>query len=145
MGKKLSNDYMLWVESSTAGTYNVIRGQQGVTINRSSSDIDTSTKDDSGYGTSAPGLKGLSLDLGIIPNLPDVTGYTRFETLANAQPATPFNVQIRKGGLTGSNTDVVFACLMYGNLDSTGFDQNTAVNVKAKLNAAVAPTTDALA
>lgn len=144
MGKKLANEYMVWVESSTPATFNVIRGQQGVTINRGSSDIDTSTKDDSGYGTSAPGLKNLSLDLGIIPNLPDVTGYTRYETLANAQPAVPFNIQIRKGGLTGTTSDVVFACSVYGNLDSTGFEQNTAVSVKTKMNAAAAPTVDTL-
>ena len=145
MGKKLSNEYMVWVESITPATYNVIRGQQGVTINRGSSDIDTSTKDDSGYGTSAPGLKNLSLDLGILPNLPDANGYTRYETLANAQPAAPFNVQIRKGGLTGTVDDVVFDCLVYANIDSTGFDQNTAVAVKTKMNAAEAPRVDKLA
>jgi hypothetical protein len=145
MGKKLANDYMVWVESATAGTYNVIRGQQGATINRSSSSIDTSTKDDSGYGTSAPGLKGLTVDFSMIPNLPDITGYTRYETLCNAQPVAPFNVQIRKGGLTGSTTDVVFQCLVYGNLDSTGFDQNAAVAVKSTLSAAAAPTVDVLA
>lgn len=144
--KKLGNDYMVWVESAVPGTYNVIRGQQGCTINRSAGEVDLSTKDDSGYGTSAPGLKNLSIDFSIIPSLPDANGYTRYETLCNAATPAPFNIQVRKGGLTGATPgDVVFAGSMYGNLDSTDFGQNAGVAVKSKLTAAAAPTTDVLA
>lgn len=143
--KKLGNEYMVWVESAVAGTYNVIRGQQGVTINRSATEIDLETKDDAGYGASAFGNKKLSIDLGIIPSLPDAGGYTRLETLCNASPAAPFKVQIRKGGLTGVAADAVFEGLVYGNLDSTDFGQNAGVGVKAKFGAAAAPVTDTLA
>jgi predicted secreted protein len=145
MAKKLGNDYMVWIESAVAGTYNVIRGQQGCTVNRSAGEVDLSTKDDSGYGTSSPGLKNLSIDFSMIPSLPDANGYTLLETKCNAATPAPFNIQIRKGGLTGAAADVVFAGSVYGNLDSTDFGQNAGVAVKCKLSAAAAPTTDALA
>ncbi len=143
--KKLGNEYMVWVESATAGTFNVIRGQQGATVNRSATEVDLETKDDSGYGASAFGNRKLSVDLSIIPSLPDAGGYTRVETLSNAVPATPYKIQIRKNGLTAVPADAVFECLVYGNLDSTDFGQNSGVGVKAKFSAAAAPTVDALA
>jgi predicted secreted protein len=145
MGKKLGNDYLLWIESTTPGTYNLIKGQQALNLTRSASVIDTATKDDFPYGTSAPGLRQVSISLTAIPNLPDATGYTRFETLCNAAPAAPFNIQIRKNGATGATPgDVVFAALMYGNIDSTGFAQNDSVKITAKLDLAAAPSTDIL-
>jgi predicted secreted protein len=141
----LGSDYLVWVESAVAGTYNYIRGQGTATINRGSSTIDTTSKDDGDYGTSAPGPRSLSVDLDIIPKLPDANGYTRLETLSNASPRTPFNIQIRKGGTTASGTDVVFQCSVYGNLDSTAFGQAAAGTVKTSLLAAAAPTVDTLA
>jgi hypothetical protein len=98
VAKKLGNDYRLWIESATPGTYNEIKGGQELSVSRSAATIDTSTKDDFPYGTSAPGMRQLSVPFSIIPNLPDATGYTRFETVANAATATPTNFQIRKGG-----------------------------------------------
>lgn len=144
--KKLGSDYMVWVESATPGTYNLILGQGDLTVNRSSSNIDTTTKDDGAYGTGAPGPRALSVDLNVIPKLPDATGYTRLETLSNASPAAPFNIQIRKGGTAGATpADVVFAGSVYGNLDSTTFGQSAAAGIKATFTAAAAPTTDILA
>lgn len=144
MAKKLGNDYLLWVESAVQGTFNLVKGQQTLSISRDAGSIDTSTKDESGYGTSAPGLKSLKISLDMLPNLPDASGYTRLETLCNAAPAVPFNVQIRKGGQNGAAADVVFAGSVYGNLDSTEFGQNDAVKAKATFSAAAAPTTDVL-
>jgi len=144
MAKKLGNDYLVWVESSTAGTYALVKGQQTVSISRDAASIDTTTKDDAGYGTSAPGLKSLKLSLDTIPNLPDASGYTRLETLCNASPQAPFNIQIRKGGATGGTSDVVFAGSVYGNISSTEFGQNDAVKAKVEFSAAAAPTTDIL-
>lgn len=143
--KLLGQNYFLWIESSTPGTYNFPLGQDDLTVNRSLDPIDTSTKDDGGYATSAPGLRKLTLDFNIVPKLPDANGYTRLETLCFANPSAPFNVQIRKGGAAGANGDVVFQCLMYGSLDSTGMGKGDAVKVKCTLTAAGAPTTDALA
>ena len=145
MAKKLGNDFLLWIESTTPGTYNLVKGQQALSISRDAGSIDTTTKDESGYGTSAPGLKSLKLSLDIIPNLPDATGYTRLETLASAAPAVPFNIQVRKGGATGATADAVFAGSVYGNISSTEFGQNDAVKAKVEFSAAAAPTTDVLA
>lgn len=145
MAKKLGNDYLVWVESVTAGTYNLVKGQQSVSISREAGSFDTSTKDDSGYGTSAPGLKSLKLSLDTIPNLPDASGYTRLETLCNATPQAPFNIQIRKGGPAATTADVVFAGSIYGNISSSEFGQNDAVKAKVEFSAASAPTIDVLA
>ncbi|KKI17497.1 phage tail tube protein [Sphingomonas sp. Ag1] len=144
MAKKLGNDYLLWVDSATAGTYNLVKGQQALSISRDAGSIDTSTKDDSGYGTSAPGLKSLKISLDMLPNLPDATGYTRLESLCNAAPAVPFMVQIRKGGATGAVGDVVFEGSVYGNITSTEFGQNDAVKAKIEFSAAAAPVKDIL-
>ena len=145
MAKKLGNDYLLWAESpTTPGTYNLVKGQQSISISRDAGSIDTSTKDDAGYGTSAPGLKSLKLSLDILPNLPDASGYTALETSCNSVPSLPFNVQIRKNGATAVTGDAVFAGSVYGNLSETSFGQNEAVKAKCELSAAAAPTTDKL-
>ena len=145
MAKGLGNNYLLWVESSTPGTYNLIKGQQNLKITRQAPTFDTSTKDDAGYGTSAPGLRSITIDLDMVPNLPDATGYTRLETLAGAVPAAPFNIQIRKGAASGSGTDVVFAASMYGVITDSDFPQNGPASAKAQFSLAAAPTTDTLA
>jgi predicted secreted protein len=145
MGKGLGNDYLLWVESTTPGTFNLVKGQQGGTVNRNAAEVDLSTKDDDGYGSSASGLRKWSIDLTVLPNLPDATGYTRIESLSNASPSAPFKIEIRKGGKTGATGDVVFAGRVYGNLDSTGFDQDAGVGVKLTLRGDGAPTVDTYA
>lgn len=146
MSKKLANEYMLWVESATPGTFNVCKGQKGTTINRQAAQIDLTTKDDEGYGVLAPGIRSLSLQTGFIPNLPDANGYQRLETLCKANPQAPFVIQIRKGALTGADpADVVFECSVYGNFDTTGFEQNEGVTDAVTMYAAAAPTIDLLA
>lgn len=146
MAKKLANDYLLWLDGVTTGTYSAIKGQGNLSVSRSTSKIDLSTKDDLGYGSSAPGIRDLGIELDLIPNLPDTTGYTRLETLCNANPVAPFLIQIRKGGSSGVMPgDVVFAGLVYGSLDSTAYNQNSGVAVKVSFYPASAPTTDLLA
>jgi hypothetical protein len=144
MAKLLGNDYRLWIESSTPGTYNEIKGQQSLTINRQSAQIDTSTKDDFPYGTNAPGLRSLTVDFEMIPNLPDANGFTRFETQSKTSAAIGF--QIRKGGAAGADpADVVFEADMYiGNYNST-MGQNDAVKATSNLTLASPPTVDELA
>jgi hypothetical protein len=150
MAKKLANDYRLWIESVTPGTYNstynMVKGQQDLSVSRSGGTIDTSTKDDFPYGTSGPGLRSVTIPYSLIPDLPDANGYTRLETLTNAAVATPFNIQIRKGGSAGnSTTDVVFAGSVYNTDFTTGLGQNDAVKASGTLVSAAAPTTDVLA
>jgi predicted secreted protein len=145
MAKGLGNNYFVWVESAVAGTYNLIKGQQSGKVTRNAGNVDLSTKDNAGYGSTAPGLKDWSIDLSVIPDLPDATGYTRLETLCAATPQVPFNVQIRKGGTAGVTGDAVFAGSVYGNIDGTDFAQNGAVGVTVKLLGNGAPTADTLA
>lgn len=143
MAKRLGNDYRLWIESAMAGTFNEIKGQTTLKISRQAGSIDTSTKDDFPYGTQAPGLKTLTVDVELYPNLPDATGYTRFETLS--QGSTPVNFQVRKGGSAGAAGDVVFEASMYiGNFD-TDMSKNDVLKVTAQLTLAAAPGTDVLA
>tara|TARA_R110000782_G_scaffold58378_1_gene122047 strand:+ start:79 stop:510 length:432 start_codon:yes stop_codon:yes gene_type:complete len=143
MAKKLGNDYRLWIEGSTPGTYAEVKGGTSLKINRQSQTIDTSTKDDFPYGTQAPGLKTLTIDSEIYPNLPDANGYGKLET--GAQGSAPVKVQIRKNGSTGAAGDVVFAASMYiGNFD-TDMGKNDVVKCTFQLSLESAPTTDALA
>lgn len=69
MAKKLGNDYRLWIEGSTPGTYAEIKGGTTLKISRQAGQIDTSTKDDFPYGSQAPGLRTLTIDGEIYPNL----------------------------------------------------------------------------
>ncbi|MDZ7895317.1 MAG: phage tail tube protein [Sphingobium sp.] len=143
MGKKLGNDYRLWIESAVAGTYNEIKGQTSLKINRQAGSIDTSTKDDYPYGTQAPGLKTLTIDAEVYPNLPDANGYTRLETLSKG--SAPVKFQIRKGGSAGAAGDVVYEASQWiGNFD-TDFGKNDVVKSTFQLTLDGAPTTDALA
>lgn len=142
MAKKLGNDYRLWIESATAGTYNEIKGGTTLKINRQASTIDTSTKDDYPYGTQAPGLKSLTIDAEIFPNLPDANGYGRLEVAANG--STPTNFQIRKGGSAGAVGDVVFQASLYVGNFNTDFPKNDVVKSDFQLTLAAVPTTDAL-
>lgn len=145
MGKKLGNDYRLWIESATPGTYNEIKGQQDLSVNRQGQTIDTSTKDDFPYASQAAGSRTLSIPFNLIPDLPDANGYTRLETQALATVATPFNVQVRKGGSSGTDpADVVFEGSVYCTDLNTGLARNDAVKVTGTLVANGAPTTDVL-
>jgi len=144
MGKKLGNDYRLWIESAVAGTYNEIKGQQNLKVNRKAGSIDTSCKDDFPYGTEAPGLRSISIDFELYPNLPDASGYTRFESMFQAGTATKF--QIRKGGSTGATpADVVFEALMNIASNDSDFGKNDVVKAAGQLTLAAAPTIDTLA
>lgn len=142
MAKKLGNDYRLWIESATAGTYNEIKGGTSLKINRQASTIDTSTKDDFPYGTQAPGLKSLTIDGEIFPNLPDANGYGRLE--AGAQASAPVKFQIRKGGSAGATGDVVFEASLYIGNFNTDFPKNDVVKCDFQLTLAAPPTTDTL-
>ena len=44
MAKRLGNDFLLWIESTTPGTYNLVKGQQSLSISRDAGSIDTTTK-----------------------------------------------------------------------------------------------------
>lgn len=145
MSKKLGNDYRLWIESATAGTYNEIKGNTTLKVTRSAQLIDTSTKSDFPYGTQSPGLKTLTIDAEIYPDLPDANGYTRLESAALSTSPAPVKFQIRKGGSSGIGTDAVFEGSLYIGNFNTDFGKNDVVKCDFQLTLAAAPTTDALA
>lgn len=145
MAKKLGNDYRLWVESATPGTYNEVKGGQDLAVNRQGGTIDTSTKSDFPYGTAAAGSRSVSIPFSLIPDLPDANGYTRLKSQALLATGASFNVQIRKGGSSGGGGDVVFECAVHCTDLNESFGQNDAVKASGTLVAAAAPTVDTLA
>jgi hypothetical protein len=146
VAKKLGNDYRIWIESTTPGTFNLIKGNQDLAINREGSTIDTTTKEDFPWGTAAPGTRSLSVTASFIPDLPDANGYTRLMDLAGAGTSTPIPIQIRKGGSTGADpADTVFECNMYATTTSTPMGMNAPVTANVTFVAAEPPTIDELA
>tara|TARA_R110000787_G_scaffold208846_8_gene318910 strand:- start:4187 stop:4609 length:423 start_codon:yes stop_codon:yes gene_type:complete len=138
MAKKLGQDFRLFVRDVGGATFSQPRGQGNLTINRSSSPIDTSTKDSGRYGTSAPGAKTLTLSQELIPDLPDATGYTRMKALDGSGDAEVY--QIREKPF--AEEDAVFECLMYTVFGNTGLGRTDAVGTSVELSAAEAPTVD---
>lgn len=136
MAKRLGRNCKLLVESAVAGTYNEISGNQNLSVDRSSSPVDTSTKDDFPYGTQASGLQTLQIQGSFRPDLPDANGYDRLITLINA--GDPFNVQIKDGAT------VVFECSMYATARGNSLNASEAGEVSLTLVAAAAPVTDDL-
>lgn len=144
MAKKLGNDYRLWIETITPGTYTEIKGQQQLSMSRQSQAIDTTTKDNFPYGTQASGTKTLTIDVDLVPDLPDALGYTRLETISKG--SLPVKFQIRKGGSAGATpADVVFEANMYVGGVDVSYGQNDVIKAKTSLSLESAPTTDTLA
>ena len=142
----LGDNYLVWIGPVGGATpLAPIQGQGTATINRSQNKIATSSKTTQGYGTSAYGLKDLTIDLDILPTLPDPNGYTMLETLTNVSPSAPFLFEIRKNGLAGVEADAIFAATVYGTISSVALTQADKVQAKAQFSLAAAPTKDALA
>ncbi|WBO23932.1 hypothetical protein [Sphingomonas abietis] len=143
MAVLLGNQYLAWLESATAGTYNPIKGQGTFSETRNPQEIDTSDKTTAGFNTGAFGNVAWKGELDVKVKLPDVNGYTRLETQCNA--GIPFNFQIRKNGLAGVVADAIFSASVYGAITSRTFNKDGTVDVKVSLSLADAPTVDTLA
>ncbi len=139
----LGNNYLAWFESAVAGTYNALKGQGTYSETRSQPEIDTSSKDTTGYSTGAFGAIAYKGSLDVRVNLPDAV-YSRLETVANAQ-GTPINFQIRSKGAAGAIGDAIFAASVYPSITSRNFNKDGTVDVKLSLSLAAAPTIDTLA
>lgn len=139
MTKRLGNNMRLQIESATPGTYNEIAGQQNLSVNRQAQTIDTSTKDEFPYGSSAPGSRSISLPATFIPSLPDANGYDRLVSQANG--TDPFNVRIID---TADSNAVVFQCSVYVTDRANSLDANAAGGASCTFVNAAAPTTDDL-
>ena len=140
MAKKLGSDYRLFVQSSTAGTFNQPAGQGNLSIDRGKAFSSNATKDQEGVDTQSPGLRTITIKQDLTPDLPDANGYTRIETLDKSNATEVY--QIRKKPFATS--DIVFECLMYTSIDSTGLDQGASVKSPLTLQPAAQPTVDAL-
>jgi hypothetical protein len=145
VAKLLGNNYLLWVESSTPGQFNVVKGQGDMSETRGRDKIDLSDKTSAGYKLNAYGLSDYGLTLSVTPDLPDANGFTRLESQCNAIPALPFKIEIRKGGVSATGTDAVFAASVYGNISSGGFPKDGVVPRTVEFALAAAPTVDQLA
>lgn len=141
MGKKLGSDYRLFVQTAVAGTFMQPAGQGNLTINRSKNFSSSATKDTEGVDTQTPGLRTLSINQAIVPNLPDPDGYTRMETLDKSNAVETYQVRKKPFASPG---DIVFECKMYTALDNTGFEQGTSVSAGVQLQPAENPTVDTL-
>lgn len=137
MAKKLGKNLRLYVETAVADTFAEPLGQRDLTINRSTSPIDTSTKDTGNYGTSAPGQKSLTLSQQFVPDLPD-TAYARMKELDGSGETATY--QVREAPY--ADTDVVFECVMYTSFGNTDAGTASPVGSTAELSAAAAPTVD---
>ncbi len=139
MTKRLGNNMRLQIESSTPGTYNEILGQQNLSVNRQAQQIDTSTKDEFPYGSSAPGSRSISIPATFIPSLPDANGYDRMVTLANG--TDPFNIRIID---TADSNAVVFECSVSVTDRNNSLDANAAGGASCTFVNSTAPVTDDL-
>lgn len=140
MAKKLGSNYRLFVQSTTAGTFNQPAGQGNLSIQRSKAFSSSATKDAEGVDTQTPGLRSISIKQEITPDLPDANGYTRMETLDQSNVEEVY--QVRKKPFAAG--DVVFQCSMYTALDNSDFNQGDSVKVGVTLQPAAQPTVDAL-
>lgn len=137
--KRLGNNLRLQVEQAVAGTYAEIKGQQNLSVNRSSQQIDQSTKDNFPYGSSAQGLRSVSIPATFVPDLPDANGYDRLRTLANG--TSPFNIRIVNSADANA---VVFECSVYATDRSDSMDMNAPGASSWTFVNSTAPVTDAL-
>lgn len=145
MAKQLGNDRRLWVESSTPGTYNMVKGNQQLSISRSSATIDGTTKDDFPFNVNLPGNRNHSLKATFQPDLPDANGFERLRSLARAATVAAINIQVRKGGATGAApADVEYACSMYVTDDDSTSNQGEVNGSSLAFVPAAAPTVDLL-
>lgn len=143
MAVTLGNNYRLWIESATAGTYNEILGQRGVDRTRSSGTIDVGDKNNAPYGLTAPGTFDLTITSDGVVNVPDTNGLERLNTQFLAQTATKF--QIRKDGSLGATpADVEFEGLCYILELSISSPRNGERTWSVRLGLAAAPTVDTL-
>lgn len=143
MAKLFGKDYRLWLESATAGTYNMVKGQGDLKRSDGVDNIDTSDKDTFPYKTQAPGARTTSFSLDMKIDLPDATGYSRLETLTAG--STPFNIQLRKGGAAGASGDVVFQGSVYAVISDRSYPADGVVTCTVSFTLAAAPVTDAMA
>lgn len=145
---KLGNDYLLWVvpnvaDGAQAAEAACVGGQGDLAIKRTAATISTGSKTSGGYDTKAAGLRDGSATLKNNVELPDA-GFAVLEPLGKANPPVPFTVQVRKGGLEGTEEDVTFECSVYCTDFNDDYSKNGVVSVDTTFVFAAAPTIDTM-
>lgn len=141
MAKLLGNNYRLYIQSATAGTYNPIGGQGDLSYSRKAQLIDVSDKNNAPYGLKAAGNFDVEISMSGIPDLPDANGLSRAETMFKTQAIEKY--QIRKAPF--ATGDVIFEGSCYTNDCSVSFPKDAPASYTLALGLAAAPTTDLLA
>jgi len=137
MANRLGDDYKIYVESTTAGAFNVLEGQSSLSISSPQDLIDQTAKGDT-YKLRQPGRPDRTISAGGGLRLPDTTGVGRAYDLYVARTAARY--QIRRTPFSGS--DIVFDASMWtSNLErDLGDQQNATWSLQLTLN--TAPTVD---
>lgn len=137
MGFELGKDWRLYIGDG-AGTevFVALGGEGSLEVQRSSDDIDFTSKDDSTYKSGGYGLQQITLSVSGKLKLPD-TALARIETVVKSGNPN-LNIQVKKG------TTTKFACpVAVGNFSSS-FPAEGAATYSFSMRNVGAPTTDAL-
>ena len=102
MSKIAGVDVLLSIEGTTPGTYVILGGQSGATLNRSTNVVDTTSKDALGWAENVAGVNSWSLECdGFIASGDE--GYTKLETLWMARSTVSAQIEMPSGAkYTGS-------------------------------------------
>ncbi|WP_310474102.1 hypothetical protein [Sandarakinorhabdus sp.] len=130
------DDYFVFIESATPGTFNKIKGQRELSHSFAMGTYSQSTKDSPVELSGAAGVTH-GVTFAFMPELPDSNGATRFKTLANTRASV--RAQIRNAADV-----VVFDCVMRITGFNTDYPFRDGVGVQSTLVPAAAPTVDLL-
>lgn len=141
MAVLIGNNYMVWIAvPGETPTYALIAGQQTGSLGATRETIDASHKTSGGVALIIPGLRGYTINLDFVADLPDANGFTVAETAFKA--ATSVLIELRKGGSTATTSDKIFAGEMYVTSLNPTFGLNGTVSGSITLVPKAAPTTD---
>ena len=133
------NGYRLQIETATAGVFQEIAGQQGLTVDGSASLQDVSTKSSGAYALQRPGKRNVTINLEGLADLPDATGFTRLHERAKLSPQSPTLFRIVKLPST-----TVFEASMYIGNFNVEYPQDGNVAYSCTMTLAAAPVTDVI-
>lgn len=139
MPKLSANNYRLFIDSASPGTFNQLAGQISHTIDRGEVSFSTIDKA-STVETTERAMRNYQLSTEYKPDLPDANGHGRLETIYASGASTV--IQIRKAPFgTG---DVMFACAMRVSAMNGSSPMNDTHTTSVTFTPTAAPTTDAL-
>jgi hypothetical protein len=143
MAKKDGSLDWLWVQSTTAGTFNAPKGQSNLSHPTSRATVETSDKQSYPHKTYRVTDIDRSVSLTIKPDYPDANGTQRMETLFKSGTAEIY--QIRGNAALGDDPDdVVFECSMVITQFAKTHNKGELRSIDITLMPEAAPTVDAL-